>query len=300
MLAEADDIDEADTVEPDGDASDDAFGIVPVVDGLEGDVVDDFEIFGFEAEAFLHGVHLMEGAEGVHHPQLDAFDIFIFRHLDCLAEGCVDGGGYGTGFRAEAHVAAAEGEAVVGADDGAGDQLDGVFYLFEKVADDGYLLEVFLAEVGAVGLCKVEEAAHYDGDAGEMAGAAGAFHHLLEGSEVVDGVDGFGVHLFDGRHEGDVGSGGRELFEVGIDGAGVFGKVFVVVELYGVDEDADDDEVVLLAGFGHKREVSVVERPHGGDEADGFICLFGFLNGCGEGSYGSERLHCMMGLIDTR
>ena len=59
-----------------------------------------------------------------------------------------------------------------------------------------------------------------------------------------------------------------------------------------------DDEVVLLAGFGHKREVSVMECSHGGDEADGFIFLFGFLNGCGEGSYGSKSLHCMMGLIE--
>ena len=78
VLSETDDIDEADAVEPDGDAADNALGIVPVFDGLEGDVVDDFEVFGFEAEAFLQGVHLVEGAEGVHHPQLDGLHVFKF------------------------------------------------------------------------------------------------------------------------------------------------------------------------------------------------------------------------------
>ncbi len=66
--AEADDVDEADTVEPDGDAADDAGGVGPVGDGLEGGVVDNLEVFGLETEAFLQGSHLVEGAEGVHDP----------------------------------------------------------------------------------------------------------------------------------------------------------------------------------------------------------------------------------------
>ena len=37
--AETDDVDEADAVEPDGDAADDTGGVVPVGDGLEGGVV---------------------------------------------------------------------------------------------------------------------------------------------------------------------------------------------------------------------------------------------------------------------
>ena len=66
--AEADDVDEADVVEPDGDAADNAGGVVPVGDGLEGGVVDYLEVFGFEAKSFFQGVDLMEGTEGVHDP----------------------------------------------------------------------------------------------------------------------------------------------------------------------------------------------------------------------------------------
>ena len=51
--AETDDVDEADAVEPDGDAADHTFGVAPVGDGLEGGVVDYLEVFGLEAEAFF-------------------------------------------------------------------------------------------------------------------------------------------------------------------------------------------------------------------------------------------------------
>ena len=190
----------------------------------------------------------MEGAEGVQHPQLDRFHILVFRHLDCLAEGGVDVGGNGTGFGAKAHIAAAECQSVVGTDDGAGDQLDGIFDLFQEVADDCYLLKVLLAEVGSVGLCKVEESADDDSHAGEMAWTTGPFHHLFEGTEVVDGVDRFGVHLFNRGHEGNVGAGGSQFLAVGFDGAGVFGEVFLVVELYGVDKYRDYDHVVFVEG----------------------------------------------------
>ena len=62
------------------------------------------------------------------------------------------------------------------------------------------------------------------------------------------------IHLVDCRPERQQRGGfllgaalqiGDEL-EVGLDGAGVFLEVFLVVELDGVDEEADDDEVVLL------------------------------------------------------
>ena len=52
-------IDEPYSVEPYGDAAYDAGGVGPVVDGLEGGVVDNLEIFGFEAQAVGCGVDLV-------------------------------------------------------------------------------------------------------------------------------------------------------------------------------------------------------------------------------------------------
>ena len=213
----------------------------------------------------------MERCQGVDNPVVDAFHVLAFRHLDSLLQRGVDVGGHGASLGAEAHIAAAEGEAVVGTHNGAGNQFDGVFDLLQEVADDGNLLEVLFAEIGAVGLRQVEEAAHHHCHAREMARAAGSFHHLLDGAEVIDRIDGFGIHLLDGGDEGDVGFCGCELLAVGLHRAGVFGEVFLVIELYGVDKDADDHEVVFLAGTGDQGEVPLVERAHSGYEADGLL-----------------------------
>lgn len=160
---EADDIDKADTVEPDGYAAHHTGGVVPVVDGLESGVVYYLEVFGFEEEPVGQTVHLVERAEGVQNPVADALDILVFRHLDSLHQGGVDVGGDSACLGAEAHIAAAERQPVVGAYNGAGHQLDGVLNLLQQVADDGNLLKVFLAEVGASGLRQVEETAHHNG-----------------------------------------------------------------------------------------------------------------------------------------
>ena len=163
-------------------------------------------------------------------------------------QGGVDSGSHFAGFFAEAHVAAAECQSVIGTDDGAGDELYLRVHLAQQVAYDGYLLEVFLAEVAAIWLSELEEAAYHNGNAGEVAWTARSFHHLFYLAEVIDGGYGFGVHLLDRGGEGYVGAGFLEQGEVVLDGAGILLEVFLVVELYGVDEDADYDDVVLLAG----------------------------------------------------
>ena len=40
-----------------------------------------------------------------------------------------------------------------------------------------------------------------------------------------------------------------------------------------------------------------MEGAHGGDEAYGFVVLLGLIDGCGEGSYGSDGLHDMLGVF---
>jgi hypothetical protein len=52
-------------------------------------------------------------------------------------------------------------------------------------------------------------------------------------------------------------------------GTGVTVKVFGVVELGGIYEDADDNVVVFRAATLYQRCVTVMEGSHGGHEADG-------------------------------
>ena len=105
-----------------------------------------------------------------------------------LAEGSEDGWCYGALLWGEEGVAAGEGEAVSLAHDGAGadGQTLGPSGLLLAVVsyhgvDDGYLLEVFLAEVGSVGFDKHEELAHYLAYAVEVARAECSFHDGVGG-----------------------------------------------------------------------------------------------------------------------
>lgn len=170
--------------------------------------------------------------------------------------------------------------------------------MLEEVADDSYLLEILLAEVGALRLGEVEETADNDGDTGEVARATGTFHYFLDRAEVVDVADRLGVHLLDGGDESNelalVGLGSLEggyLGEVGIDGAGVLFEVLLVVELDGVDEKADDYEVVFAASARDERQVAFVKCAHGGDEAYGKMIFFGVADGLSEGGCGVNCLH---------
>ena len=80
-----------------------------------------------------------------------------------------------------------------------------------------------------------------------------AFHHLLEGTEVILLLDGLGIHLLDRGDENKVGAYRLKLLAVGIDCARILGQVLLVVELYGVDKDADNGYVVLLLGLAYQR-----------------------------------------------
>ena len=53
-------------------------------------------------------------------------------------------------------------------------------HLAHHFADDGQLLEVFLAKVGAVGLHHVEQLAHHLAHSVEVAGAVLALHHRVQ------------------------------------------------------------------------------------------------------------------------
>ena len=47
------------------------------------------------------------------------------------------------------------------------------------------------------------------------------------------------------------------------------GEVGHLAELGRIDEDRGDDAVVTFACRAHQREVALVQRAHGGDQADG-------------------------------
>ncbi len=85
-----------------------------------------------------------------------------------------------------------------------------------------------------------------------MSGEAGRIH-----------VGGFG-----GENQGDVPFG--ELGEVSVEGAGIFGEIFLRGKLRGVHENGDDGVVALLLAALDEAEMAGVQCAHGGNQADAF------------------------------
>src|SRR5205085_9753161 len=98
--------------------------------------------------------------------------------------------------RAEVDVAAAHGQAVRLAHDGADDDLDREIQVAHHAADHDHLLGVFLAEVGALGSEGVEQLGHHGGDAAEVAGAVLALQGRGDFLDVHPGLKTRRVYVF--------------------------------------------------------------------------------------------------------
>ena len=88
-----------------------------------------------------------------------------------------------------------------------------------------------------------------------------------------------GEDLLHGRRENEIGQVADQL-QVAVQRARVLHQIVLVVELYGVDENGDEHNVVLLAGTSYEREVTVVQCAHGGYQTDAFACAL-----CGRGFF---------------
>ncbi len=155
--------------------------------------------------------------------------------------------------RGEVDVAAAHRQPVGVADGRADDDLGPGVEVRGEAADDGALLGVLLAEVGAVGAGGDEQLRHHQRDALEVAGAQRAFEGRadrpcrppprwrsrsrtsLAGSGTKAALDALARRASRGRR--------RRVLRVA-------GEVVAGVELRRVDEDADHHPVALLAGAG--------------------------------------------------
>ena len=147
--------------------------------------------------------------------------------------------------------------------------------------DDGQLLEVFLAEVGTVGLGEIEQAADHLYDAVEVSRTHLAFHHLIQSAEIERKLlrHLFGrVHLFGRGGEHILHAQRCQQLAVALYVAGVFGKVLFVVELGGVDKHAHHTHIILFHGAAHQRRVSFMQGTHRGNQTDRLVVFFAFAH----------------------
>ena len=164
-------------------------------------------------------------------------------------------------------------------------------------ADDGQLLVVLLAEVGAVGLYHAEQLAYDLHDAVEVAWAHLAFHNLVKAAEVELER---GAHLLGRVHF--LGRGGED--EVGVDAgeqlgvthqiARIFGEVFLVVELRRIDEDGDERDFVFADAATNKAGVTFVKRAHCRNETYRFPLSVAGCNGQFQLCFCLDDLHIIL------
>ena len=145
--------------------------------------------------------------------------------------------------------------------------LDGVVFQCHQPLDDGHLLVVLFPKIGTVGLNHFKQAAHHHRHPLEVSGAGGTLHHFFQIPKIVGFLRSFRIHLFHSGDECDV-ADAADRFRILFGLSWVAFQVVGVVKLGGIDKNAADHRFVFLPGLTHQGQVPLVQRTHGGDEAD--------------------------------
>ena len=150
-----------------------------------------------------------------------------------------------------------------GAAHDAGVQEEGV----HEALDELQLLEVLLAEIGAVRAGDQQELQHDGQHAVEVARARRALE-LQRGLALADAVSvAVAVDFLGARHEHEFAAGIAQHREVLFPRARIAPEVGGVVELRGIDEDAGPGARILRLRAPQQREMALVQRPERRHEA---------------------------------
>ena len=201
----------------------------------------------------------------------------------------------------QARVAAGQREAVAVADGGHRGDADREVEVGNQASDDDELLGVLLAEVGDIGQHRAQQLGDDRCDAAEVSAAPhGSLEAVGQSAEHLDARrEAVGVKLGHRRREQQRAAGlGGQPRVLGLV-ARIAGQVGRLVELRGVDEQADDDQVALGGGPADQRQVALVQRAHGRHEPDraraGRARLRELLTQLGDGAHDPHALLAVVG-----
>ena len=134
-------------------------------------------------------------------------------------------------------------------------------------ADDGYLLVVLLAEIGAVRLHIGEELADNLTNAIEVTGTHSTLHNAVSWGITELARVRFGINLLDGRGKGDIRTASFKQPTVCLERTRIAFQILRVVELCWIKKDADHRDVILLDAPADKRGMPFVQGTHCGYKA---------------------------------
>ena len=111
------------------------------------------------------------------------------------------------------------------------------------------MLEIFLAEVGEIRPDDIQQLQYHRGDAGKVTGAKLSLERLRDLPGDDPGRESLRIHFHFAGGKDCVNSQGLQEFQVTVQVSRVIGEVLGRVELFGVDENRDHDDIALPFGL---------------------------------------------------
>ena len=170
-------------------------------------------------------------------------------------------------FGIQIGIARAHGQAVRFADDRANRDLNREIQVAHHAADDGHLRRIFLSEEGDVGLDDVKQLGHDRGHAAEVAGTRASVELVAQSLDRYPRGLALRIHLVDGRREQNIDALFFQQRAVAFEGARILRQIFRRAELRGVHEDGNGHRVALRFRSAHQRQVALMQRAHGRNQA---------------------------------
>ena len=226
-----------------GDAADDVVGVFPTGDGLQRFAVHNFEVFHLKPG---------DGIEGADNVVVGLADGVLLGKIQTAEEGLRDADGRFALLGGKQRVARTEGQTAFFANDGAGANFNVALQIVHHGADDGDLLEVLFSEISAMRANHVEQFADHLADTVEVARTARSFHDAVDGRVGECASVGFGIHLCGGRRKYEIHFHVFKQSTIGFKGAWIIFQILGVVELGGIDKNADHGDVVFLHAAFHQ------------------------------------------------
>lgn len=254
-------------------------GLRDLRNGLQGFRVDKLKVIDGEVLRSV-GEEVVFGA-----PQIDGRILFSGERQVAGCRECpLDSWRVFAVLRSQADVSGGKGEAIGFPNRWVAHDFDGDVQIANHPLDEGDLLKVLISKNSVGGLEKIEELQDNGEDSIEMTRAARTaqvFGEKRFGDE--DRVIGM-VEEFFFRSEGEIDSFLFAEREIGLQWSRILGQISDSIELNRVDEDRDRDSssgADQLAGSTDQSQMSLVKRPHGGDQSEGSGQVSGHLrDGC--------------------
>ncbi len=136
----------------------------------------------------------------------------------------------------------------------------------DEPPDDGELLRILFAEIGAVRLHHLKQLQHHGCDAAEVPWTEFPAEMVGQAADVDAALERLRIDLNRRRREHDIDAKVAAQCHVGVNRPRIARQIVLIVELQRIDEDRNDDHAAVAARLSDQRGMSGMQGAHGGHE----------------------------------